>query len=144
MKETELSRKIIKLLQFSGIFVQRIESPMTGVGIPDLFFRTTQTDGWIEFKVIQHPIKLEQKKIKIPFRPGQLNWIKNYVAMGGNAFLFISIDSSLFIFKNKNIERSYTQETFIKKAKYAQFLKDVDAEDIVGVLDNDYKVINLI
>jgi hypothetical protein len=64
--------------------------------------------------------------------------------MGGNAFLFISIDSSLFIFKNKNIERSYTQETFIKKAKYAQFLKDVDAEDIVGVLDNDYKVINLI
>ena len=62
-----------KQLKNMGYFVQRIESGMTGKGIPDLFAIIDGIPMWIEFKREHYAI---QAKNKISWRPGQRAWLR--------------------------------------------------------------------
>jgi len=99
--------------------IQRIESGMTGLGIPDVFFRTKASDGWMELKEVSWPIR-ETTLIKIPFRPGQYPWIKQYSLLCGNMFLICSIrgETNVYIFRRSYILREYTQKEFLRAACY--------------------------
>ena len=62
-----LKNKIIPLTSLT-----RIEN--RSGGIPDIYFCNKYKSGWIELKEIKHIRK--DRTFKIPFRIGQLSWIK--------------------------------------------------------------------
>ena len=119
MKETDMYAKLRIMFVKNSCLVQRIESGITGVGIPDIFFRTKHTDGWIELKEISWPIKKETK-IYIPFRSGQFYWIHKYSCLCGNMFLVCSIrgETNIYMFRRSYILREYTQKEFLRGACY--------------------------
>jgi len=119
MKETEIYAKLRILFVRNKCLVQRIESGTTGLGIPDIFFRTNDSEGWIELKEIFWPSK-ETTSIKIPFRPGQYPWLKQYTSLNGKAFLICSLygKTNIFIFLGRSIFKEYTQKEFLRKAYY--------------------------
>jgi hypothetical protein len=61
-----------------SIMVQRIESGMTSVGIPDLFLAGVANHLWVELKNL--PKKALKDTIQIPFRAGQQGWAHEYRA----------------------------------------------------------------
>jgi hypothetical protein len=83
------------------LMLQRIEQQR----VPDIFFRTMTTSGWIELKI--RPTGKEV--LTMPFRKGQFAWIKEYRQMGGLVFLFFYLNWNeyLYIFKNYNILPAY-------------------------------------
>lgn len=62
-----------KQLKNMGHFVQRIESGLTGKGIPDLFAVIEGIPMWIEFKREHYKIKNTNL---ISWRPGQRAWLR--------------------------------------------------------------------
>jgi hypothetical protein len=58
--------------------VQRIESGITSVGIPDLFLAGVANHLWVELKNL--PKKALKDTLQIPFRPGQQGWAHEYKA----------------------------------------------------------------
>jgi len=71
--EHAFSTYLVKQLKNAGQFVQRIESGLTGKGIPDIFAIIDGQPMWIE-------LKREHYKIgecnKISWRPGQRAWLR--------------------------------------------------------------------
>lgn len=72
-KEADFSRAFTRYLRSKGCFVQRIESGMTGAGIPDLFFTKKHYAFWCELKRIRKNVG---EMNKITWRPGQQVWCK--------------------------------------------------------------------
>lgn len=117
MLENAVKKKIKnKLEKHDNILVQPIESGGTGLGIPDLFIRTKNHDIWMELKRVDWP-NGRGKTISIPWRPGQLNWIKHYISLGGLAYLCVYVNkgkhkNTVYFFKNYQILKTYSQEAF--------------------------------
>lgn len=110
MKENLMRKQLIRELPM--LFVQSIETGTTALGIPDLFFfdRETKRVGWIELKQIDD----FAEPVKVPFRPGQYNWLRSYVQMGGTAYLICtskSTDEFWYVFAGPNIKLSYAEIT---------------------------------
>jgi len=64
-----------------GYKVQRIESPYTGRGIPDLFVETPDYSYWIELKREKVPFLTHPEPISIGWREGQQTWmLEKYIA----------------------------------------------------------------
>jgi hypothetical protein len=80
--------------------MQKIESPMTGEVIPDVFFSTTKTHGMIEFKYIYDWPKRESTKLKLrKFTKEQKAWIYKHGNMkGGGIFLILQIRNEIMVF----------------------------------------------
>ena len=97
--------------QIPSILIQRIETGSTGIGVPDFYFKTIYNEGWIELKEIKGNTSREAI-IKIPYQPGQYNWLKNYNALNGNAILICSIDKVWYCFKGDYIQQSYIWKDF--------------------------------
>jgi len=132
MLEKTIRNKMIKEFKNEKILVQPIESSRTGTGILDVFYRTTNTDGWIEFKKLnKYPMK---NIIKVPWRPGQMNWIKKYRKLNGNVFLFFYIEDALWIFKGNNIKEQYS-ESYIIGSCYTEYWKNIDWDYIYKILN---------
>jgi len=106
MTESDMYKTLKRKLDPLGILLQRIEIGAVGVGVPDVFYRTWNRDGWIEFKIAKrypnNPI------LRVPFRPGQLGWIHRYVKLHGTVFLFFLVEDDLWIFKNERIKEEYS------------------------------------
>lgn len=105
MTEHHMYVKIKMLLMEKPILIQRIEQQC----VPDLFFRHRYKGGWVEFKVID----TTGLKVKIPFRPGQFAWIKDYVLLGEQIYLFcIDMNAVLWVLKNHEITQEYSMIDF--------------------------------
>lgn len=77
-----------------GAWCTPIESGATGDGIPDTFMRFNNRGYWIEYKVIDAPLTSQQK---VPFRPGQYNWLRRNHREGGVSLVAIQYnDGYLF------------------------------------------------
>ena len=72
--ELSFSRYFVKALKNDGHFVQRIESGLTGKGIPDIFAIVEGTPMWIELKRVKRKVA---KSNAIPWRPGQRAWLRS-------------------------------------------------------------------
>ena len=79
-------------LEMPHMMLQRIESGGTGRGIPDFFFKTIYDEGWIELK----EITITSCRISVPWRPGQLPWIKKYAQLRGNIILLMTYKKSTY------------------------------------------------
>ena len=98
-------------IQIPWVLIQRIETGSTGIGIPDFYFKTMYNEGWIELKEIKGNVSREAI-IKIPYRPGQFNWIKKYISLSGNVILICSIGEVWHCFKGDYIWEEYMWEDF--------------------------------
>ena len=126
MTEHHMYLRVKELLQKESIMLQRIEQQR----VPDLFFRMPEREGWIEFKVID----TNGFKVKIPFRPGQFAWIKEYTELGGNILLFcIDMNAVLWITKNCYIVKEYTIVDF-KCLANPIFWADLTASILFNIL----------
>jgi len=120
-----------KLLKF-----QPIESPSTGLGIPDWWFKTVDTEGWIEEKTVR---PVNENGVKIDWRPGQFRWMRDYVRLHGLGFLFVFTDHgmyhSLTVFMNDSIRESYSMEEFTGLYCFSVTdIRDVEASVLYDVL----------
>jgi hypothetical protein len=109
--------------------VTRIETGETAVGVPDLHMRTYRHDVWIELKVVK---QLKSGQVKIPFRPGQFNWIRRHTEMRGKALLLCYVDKPAgfwIAFKGTGIKRVYeSQGDFLDSADWYGTWAEVDPE----------------
>lgn len=72
--EAAFSKAVVSHLRKRGWFVQRIESGVTGKGIPDLYCIGPGNKAlWIELKRV-HAEVYPSNHVTIPWRPGQLAW----------------------------------------------------------------------
>lgn len=70
--ENAFSKAIVAAMKAKGMFVQRIESGLTGKGIPDIYAIQGDTPVWIELKRVHHDMRHLEV---IPWRPGQQAWL---------------------------------------------------------------------
>ena len=106
MKESDMWRKLSH--EFKKVFpharIMRIESHATMLGIPDVNFRTAYIEGWIELK----QLKKGHYVWRVPFRPGQYNWLKKQYMLNGIAILLATIDKQWYYFEGEDIKEVYS------------------------------------
>lgn len=108
MKESDVYSKIKKDLARAGVLAQRIESGSTACGIPDLFLQCPMWSAWVELKQIE----AKKEVFQIPWRPGQLAWIKKYRDHGAIFALVISINDTVYF--TLDVKKAYSIEDFYK------------------------------
>lgn len=86
---------------------QPIESGTTGLGIPDMFIRTSRMSAWVELKNERYAIRYPYY---VAFRPGQAAWLERYYKLGGISILGVATLYGNFFFVNENIRRVYESE----------------------------------
>jgi len=143
--EKDLKRKISNCLcspKYSGrVKVQNIESGMTGLGIPDIFFRTN-IDTWMETKRII--IKSNNiSKVTIPFQPGQYKWIDSYRKLGGHILLACLIidklstyNNHVYFFRGSNIKRTYLYDEFFMNYDSLMDYDHFNCKTIFNIVSN--------
>ncbi len=128
MKERETYLMLRKKLLPYPIILQRIEYQC----VPDLFFRSENKGGWIEIK----DLKKLTGTIRIPFRPGQFAWIQTHVRLNGTSYLFCTMpDDFIYIFKNENIKKLYTENEFNSLANYILDIEYLNGKDMYNILN---------
>ena len=88
--EANFRRDLVSVLRPS-CFVQTIESGLTGCGIPDIYVCTASCAAWLELKVMVLRESQAAYPVQVPFRPGQLSWLKQHAAHGGVSALCIKL-----------------------------------------------------
>ena len=80
--EKEFVTYFMSKLKAAGVDCSRIETPATGVGMPDLWIQAAGDDYFIEMKLVKHDlpaaIDMEYASEVIPWRPGQVAWGVRY------------------------------------------------------------------
>jgi hypothetical protein len=128
MKESEMYRTMNAHLG-KKMFLRRVECQ----GFPDLFYRSNDHEGWIEFKIG----KRKGNKIEIPFRPGQLSWIEDYRKRNGDIWLFVFLENGLWVFRRYSINPLYTEEDFIALTHYKGYWQNIRWSSIYLILHQD-------
>jgi Holliday junction resolvase len=75
MTEAEFGRNLTAALRKRGFFVQRIESAVTGRGVPDVFCADKSGTYWLELKTEKWR---PHDGMKVHWRPGQQAWMIDY------------------------------------------------------------------
>lgn len=101
--------------------LQRMEC-RTVIGLPDVYFKTVYSEGWMELKQISSI----GRSIKIPFRPGQYKWIKYHVELRGHAILAVSCANIWYCFKNQWIKEIYSRNDFLGTCFFKGEAKDIN------------------
>jgi len=92
-KEMRRRLKLKVLSEKLNIVFQPIESARTGLGIPDIFFKTINDQGWIELKEIE---VTSYGAVVVSFRPGQLPWARRYMRLYGKVILLATFKKSIY------------------------------------------------
>ena len=113
--ETEMRKRLKKKLKIAiklkKLKLIRLETGGTEIGVPDLYFWTPNSRGWIELKQVE--IKSVRREISVPFRSGQLPFIRDASLFRDNVILLIEVrveKSTLWFFVlNENIKEEYSE-----------------------------------
>lgn len=103
--EADVRGVLTRALRANGALAQPIESGTTGLGIPDLFVRTTRVSAWVELKYARYE---PSSTYEVTFREGQYGWLKRYYELGGTSVLGIWTPAGLHCFKNESIKQYYS------------------------------------
>lgn len=116
------------------MLLQPIESPTTGVGILDLYFRTEKCGGWIELKVGHVSATGE---VKIKWQPGQLSWIKRHVALSGKTFLFVGVEPNrLMILHMTEVCEAYAHvNPLTESANFIGTMSSISGDKLMRLLN---------
>ena len=137
MTETEGRKWLRQLCKDKAIIFQPIESSRTSIGIPDIYLRTPVVDGWMELKQIKWNAT---DHYKIPFRPGQFEWLRKYSGFGGNAILCLFMEEAnnnlVFFIKRHNIHLEYTMKELIELSSLWRHKSNIAFTDFYWMLNN--------
>lgn len=78
------------------VHVQRIETGLTGKGVPDVNYCQKGKEIWIELKSIQGN--------KSQLSPFQIAWLHNRTKAGGNCYVLIKKKKEIRLFKPKTLK----------------------------------------
>jgi len=73
-------------------FAQRLEN-VSGVGTPDVVWTSAPASGVLELKIARGD--------RVPFRPGQIPWMLNWVEHGGRGHVLVWKDDMVKVFEGK-------------------------------------------
>lgn len=144
MLEKEIRRRLkLKILsERLDILFQPIESGATGIGIPDIFFRTAGDEGWIELKEIE---VTSYGAVVVPFRPGQLPWARRYMRLRGKVILLATFRKSIYTLgwedvliavEDNNIMARYESLAELKSAlRFIKHFKDFSLRELFNFPD---------
>jgi hypothetical protein len=147
MTETEgrrwFRKKTRGLVSVGELMFQPIESSRTGIGVPDWWFRTRHDEGWVEEKELRAPLK---EVVRIPWRPGQFEWMRRYVQLGGHGLLFVFVEwcytnhdfRTLTVFEDFAVQREYSTEEWRGLRSMDVKLADVHKQDLLDLLDRRF------
>ena len=131
-RESDFRGALGQAIRATHNIAQPIESGTTGLGIPDMFIRTSKTSAWLELKNLKYGL---QFPFVVPFRPGQAAWLERYYKLGGLSILGIAVYNTKYFFVNQHIQRTYpTKEQFEDLCDYQ--CEYIIGRDIVRWLDN--------
>ena|SRR3990167_666550 len=88
MTEKDLYRKICSLTNKTEVLLQRIESHLTGAGIPDVLFSGYGHHGFFELKILKKITKIVRIKSLTQF---QVLWLNQHDLLGQRCYLLIYI-----------------------------------------------------
>jgi hypothetical protein len=80
--EAAFSHALEGSLKKTGIMIQRLESALTGCGIPDMYVRMKDREIWIELKNIKYD-SVHASSWRVPWRKGQQAWAAEYRKISG-------------------------------------------------------------
>lgn len=81
----------------------RIESPDTAPGTPDVYYRLTTNSGWIELKDARHPkAKIPFPNEKVGLHLSQKIWIREEVRLGGLVWIVARIGKDILWIPGKD------------------------------------------
>lgn len=109
---------------------QPIESGLTGLGIPDMFIRTTKVSAWIELKNYRY---LMHYPLEVAFRPGQAAWLERHYRLGGLSLLGIATLDGNYFFVNEAIQRVYKSDM---RGLCSFYCTHIVGKDFIRWLDN--------
>jgi len=124
--EGDLRGHFCKALRANDVQVQPIESGTTGLGIPDVFIRTTKASAWVELKHEHYEPRLPYK---VPFRTGQYGWLKHHYTLGGISVLGLWFPSGLHLYVNEHIQEvygNYECDLFMRSISGSAFISWID------------------
>lgn len=101
--ENAFSKALVEALKKKGAFVQRIESGLTGRGIPDLYCIIHKDAVWIELKRVHRKASHFES---IPWRPGQQSWLTDVYERGQRVLTFCCFNDMICCITH---ERTYMQ-----------------------------------
>ena len=91
-----MGKELVK--RFDGIArFTRIESRETGRSIPDYQVRSRTADWWVELKNLCANNIGSSEHLNIPWRPGQLQWMKEHDKYNGHCALVITYNQIYYI-----------------------------------------------
>jgi hypothetical protein len=103
-----------------------IETGSTASGIPDVYYSSMVNDevGWIELKVAK--VK-KDGLIEIPYRPGQINWLKDYVGRNKKGYTLIYFEGIYYltqVFERFFLDKKHLLESslLVRNSLYSQKL----------------------
>lgn len=95
----DLSKAFHPAIKFTSI-----ETGATANGIPDVYYSSMVNDevGWIELKIGE---RKKDNSIEIPYQPGQINWLKDYVKRNKKGYTLIYFEG--FYYLTQVFERTF-------------------------------------
>lgn len=90
MSETNLHHWLSDHARKRRAHVQRIEDRYS-TGVPDINLCAYGKEHWVECKYLKAWPKRAGTKVKIKFRPGQVNWLRSRGKAGGNAWVLLQV-----------------------------------------------------
>lgn len=127
LNEAAFSAALVKALKDKKWFVQRIESGITGRGIPDLYVVSpTGESMWMELKRIHLRVRSRRPAhINVTWRPGQQNWLNKVCRYKQKAMTVIAFDDCIGV-----IQAGKRYEKNIVPTSCIAFYKDI--RELVG------------
>jgi hypothetical protein len=110
---------------------QPIESGTTGLGIPDLWVRTTKVGAWVELKNEHYDLPLPGI-YAVPFRTGQYGWLRRHYELGGISVLGVKAPSGVYFFANEAIREVYYDSLQIVCNIH---MKSINGKEFIAWLD---------
>ena len=111
MSEATLWRYLRDGLRPLRVDMQRHED-LAAVGVPDVSYGARGVQGWIELK---HMAKFTRNGVKIPWRPGQREWLQRRGAVGGRCWLLVRVEKDNFLFNYEGLpllDTKYDRQDF--------------------------------
>ena len=101
--EAAFSNAFCKHLRRHNWFVQRIESGLTGRGIPDIYaISPTGEAFWFELKRVHSKVRGKDRS-PIPWRPGQQAWLNTVHKYGQNVATLAAFDDCILYITHTKI-----------------------------------------
>ena len=96
MTEAKLyAQKLRPLRSAFPVTTYRLEPGATTRSIPDVYYITPEVTGWIELKILK---QRRDGSFYIPYRPGQIGWLKHHIRSNNKTFCLAWYDNEMFLF----------------------------------------------